>query len=460
MSRGFRNLEANFFLGDTWKVSPALQLNLGARYNLRTAPVEINGRTAIPFDCDCNNVSPIFGFAWRAGGNGRYGVVRGHYSISFGEIFGVTYQQARFNPPEGLNVQVSNPSLVNPLAGIDLSRTGLILLSPDLASPYAHQYHLTWQRQFAAAWTLQWGYIGSRTIKVLQPFTTNRAHPVAGVALTTATVNLRRADAAHYDVIRIGNSSTAALDAAQVRVDLPRKAGLMISAGYTLAKSIDSGSSYIGTAAHGDLSRARAQSEYDSNQDKRGVSDFDTPHTLLIQSSYLLPVRPAGPVIGRLLGGWEVSGATLFRSGAPFTLYIGSDAPGFGNVDGGAGDRPNVVDPRVLGRVVNHPDLSAALLPRTAFDFVRPGQERGNLGRGTFRKDGISNMNLAISRTFRLAPANGHNRTLYFRAEAYNLTNHPQFAEPQRNLSAPDFGKISNTLNDGRILQFTLRLTL
>jgi len=46
------------------------------------------------------------------------------------------------------------------------------------------------------------------------------------------------------------------------------------------------------------------------------------------------------------------------------------------------------------------------------------------------------------------------------RGEAYNLTNHPQFDEPQRNLSAPPFGKITNTLNDGRVLQLGLRLVL
>jgi hypothetical protein len=46
------------------------------------------------------------------------------------------------------------------------------------------------------------------------------------------------------------------------------------------------------------------------------------------------------------------------------------------------------------------------------------------------------------------------------RAEAYNLTNHPQFDEPQRNFSSPSFGRITNTLNDGRVLQIGLRLML
>jgi hypothetical protein len=51
-------------------------------------------------------------------------------------------------------------------------------------------------------------------------------------------------------------------------------------------------------------------------------------------------------------------------------------------------------------------------------------------------------------------------KTLQFRADAFNLTNTPQFDEPQRNLTSPAFGKITNTLNDGRVLQFGLRIGL
>jgi hypothetical protein len=45
------------------------------------------------------------------------------------------------------------------------------------------------------------------------------------------------------------------------------------------------------------------------------------------------------------------------------------------------------------------------------------------------------------------------------RLEVYNLTNTPQFDEPHRNLTSPAFGKITNTLNEGRIMQWGLRLS-
>jgi hypothetical protein len=49
---------------------------------------------------------------------------------------------------------------------------------------------------------------------------------------------------------------------------------------------------------------------------------------------------------------------------------------------------------------------------------------------------------------------------MLLRGEAFNLSNTPQFDEPQRNLSSPAFGKITNTLNDGRIFQLGLRIVL
>ena len=69
------------------------------------------------------------------------------------------------------------------------------------------------------------------------------------------------------------------------------------------------------------------------------------------------------------------------------------------------------------------------------------------------RRDGISNVNAAFSRTFHI----GSEKMLIFRAESINFFNTPQFAEPTLELTAPSFGKITNTLNDGRMFRFLLR---
>ena len=85
---------------------------------------------------------------------------------------------------------------------------------------------------------------------------------------------------------------------------------------------------------------------------------------------------------------------------------------------------------------------------------MAPSDLGGNLGRNTFRKDGIFNVNAAVSRRFAL----GGDRSLLFRAESLNFTNHAQFAEPGLDLTAANFGQITNTLNDGRTFRLMLRI--
>ena len=144
----------------------------------------------------------------------------------------------------------------------------------------------------------------------------------------------------------------------------------------------------------------------------------------------------------------------LAKSGTPFDVIAGSDGEGFGNVDGSPSDRPNLLDPTILGRSVDDPDTSALQVPKSAFQFIQPHDTAGNLGRNVFRKGGIFNVNLAVSKEWGLPG----DTTLLLRAESLNLLNHPQFAEPGRELTSPNFGQITNTLNDGRAFRFGLEL--
>lgn len=121
-------------------------------------------------------------------------------------------------------------------------------------------------------------------------------------------------------------------------------------------------------------------------------------------------------------------------------------------MDANGGDRPNIVDASILGRTIGDPDTSRALLPRAAFQFMQPTDARGNLGRNTFRRGGIRNVNASLTKEWAMR---GEQR-LRFRAESVNLFNTPQFAEPGFDLVLPNFGQITNTLNDGRTFRFWL----
>jgi hypothetical protein len=267
-------------------------------------------------------------------------------------------------------------------------------------------------------------------------------------------VNDRRANQAVFEHLFIHNGSHGYFDAGRVSLVAPRWRGLTLNTSYWFSKAIDTGSNYTNTASGPDARDAIGQVEDDSMIDLKGLSNFDQPHSFLAQASYEIAKPARSGFAGKLFSGWNLSTVLLLKTGTPFTVDSGSDAPGFGNVDGGRGDRPNLLDTSILGRTIGDPDTAERLLPRSAFGFIdAPSQLAGTLGRNTFRKGKIANINASIARTFALA---GETR-LIFRAESINLFNTPQFAEPTKSLTSPSFGQINNTLNDGRAFRFTIR---
>ena len=455
--RGFRNWEMQYYAGDRWKVTDSLTLDLGLRYEPITAPREVRGLTEIPYDSDRNNLAPRLGFAFRPGRG--LGVWRGSYGIHYGQIFDVTYGQARFSPPANLNIAVQAPDLVHPLERLtpeDLdpqARSTVFSMDPELATPYSHQYGLDWQLPLGGGLTLDLGYVGSRTHKLLTLWYTNRAQPVDGIPQTTRTVNLRRPDSRYFDNRLVLNGSRGYFDAAKVVLTIPTWKGLNMEASYWWSKAIDLGNDFSNTASGRSGRLGRSQSEFNSHAEMRAVSSFDQPHAFLLRSTWSLPgTRGASRA---LLGDWKLSTVVLAKSGTPFDVIAGSDGEGFGNVDGSPGDRPNLLDASLLGHSVDDPDTSAGRMPNSGFQFIRPLDTAGNLGRNTFRKDGIFNINAALSKHWAL----GGDATVALLAEALNLFNHPQFAEPGRELTSPNFGQITNTLNDGRAFKFSLNLS-
>ncbi|MBM3787278.1 MAG: TonB-dependent receptor [Acidobacteria bacterium] len=444
--RGFRNNDIAFHAGHSWRAHPNLTLHYGVRYEIMTRPFEVNGLNTVPYDCDCNNVGPRFGLAYRMGG----GILRAAYGIHFGEIFPVTLSQVRYNPPLNTKFEIQVPDLFTPFRQLNIpndpnARSTFLDISPDLATPYAHLYNLTFERNIGRDWRMQAGYVGSRSHKLMMLQYNNRAVPVEGVPQNTATINDRRPDKRYFDLRRTVNGSHGYFDAARISLVLPRFKGLNLETAYWLSKAIDTGASYTNTATGDDGRQGQAQNEKEIWADTKSLSSFHQSHAFLARGAYTAP---------RNLGAWELSGVWLVKSGTPFSVVTGSDAPGFGNVDGDSGDRPNILDPSILGRTIGHPDTSRRLLPRQAFGFIRPTEPRGNIGNNTFRKAGIANVNGSLARTFTLR---GDNR-LILRAESINFFNTPQFAEPWREVSSPNFGFITNTLNDGRSFRFTARL--
>jgi hypothetical protein len=469
--RGFRNWEFAYYVQDTIRVQPTLTLSVGLRHEVVTAPSEVNGLTEIPFPTDANNFSPQFGFAWNPG-RGKT-VVRGGYGVAFSSIFPVLYQRARFNPPAVQVISTDDPLLFDPLRGANPRRLGLNLISPDLVAPYSHLYNFGFERELPANVAFRIGYVGSRTIKLPVTVVSNRARPVPEIETTTRTINLRRPDPDHLEISTAQNMGISYLDGLQIAVDKRTGQGITWSVRYTFSKVINTtgDQSFASIAGTGHSSTI----EDDVVGDMKGLAAFDTPHSLTLGYRYEFPWgRGQRGFKSWFPGGWRVSGTTTFKSGTPTHFHTGSDSPGFGNVDGVRGDRPNLLNAAILGRSLDHPDTSPQILGSGTcqrpgdpgygerymtcayLDTNVPPGERGNLGFQTFRSDGISNWNLALERDFLIREP----VTLQFRSEFINLFNHPQFERPMDEMAFETFGKITNTANRGRVIQFLLRLQL
>lgn len=454
--RGFRNWDLALFAGDQMKVGSRLTLNYGLRYQPSPRPFEVNGLNTIPYPCDCNNLAPALGAAVRL--PGEWGTLRANAGVEYSEILPVTFSQIRFSPPGSVKFVVTAPDLLDPLGvegGVPPNIKGnLYLLDPGLRVPYSYQYNFAWQPWTSRRWRLELGYVGSRSHKLLNMWYLNRAHVVDGIPQTTATINDRRPDPAHAEKRLVVNGSQGYFDAARVSLAVPRWHGISLDAAYWFSKAMDLGSAYSNTAYDIDSRLGRSQSEFDTHADMKGLSTFDQPHSFLGRVTLTAPSRPGSTWMARLWHGWEISSFLLLKTGTPFTVVSGGDGPGYGNVDGNGADRPNLIDPSILGRTIGNPDASRELLPRSAFAYMKPTDERGNLGRDTFRKGGIRNVNAALARTWTVAGE----RRLTLRAESVNLTNTPQFADPGLELANPNFAQITNTLNDGRTFRLQLQV--
>ena len=454
--RGFRNWENAFSVQDTFRASRRLTFSLGLRYEIITAPVEVNNLTAIAYSTDANNFAPQFGFAWNPGGGKT--TLRGGYGIAFGSVFPILYQHARFNPPAVRIIKVDNPNLLDPLRGVDRSAAGqtrseLNLLSPDLVVPYTHVYNFGIERGLPGNLFFRIGYIGSRTFKITTRFVSNRAGVVPGIPITTATINLRRPDPRYLEIKTYSGGTNGYFDGVQLYVDKRMSRGLTWNARYTFSKAIYSGDTYEAQVDGGFHNSVNE----DVVGDLKGLARFDTPHALTVGYRYELPwLRGKPGLASALLGGWKISGTSTFKSGTPTHAHTGSDSPGWGNVDGVGGDRPNLLNTAILWKSLDHPDRSPLIFRREYFDTNLPPGGRGNLGYETFRNDGINNWNLAVEKDFAVKD----NSSLQFRAEFFNASNAPQFDEVAHTIATETFGKIINTANKGRVIQLGLRLRM
>jgi len=327
----------------------------------------------------------------------------------------------------------------------------------NLGDPHTQSFSVGLQYQAAQDFLLDVGYVGTNSgnlpicIGFNQPLIASAANPVHGITNTTVAnaaqrVPIQGLSTGASDCEEVGYANYNAL---QASVTKRFSKGLQFLASYSWAKSLDVAS---GQGTSEDLGGFSGNQTYIPGA--YGPSDFDQTQRLVFNFVYELPLLKSGPAVAQaVLSHWSLSGILVAQSGIPFsvtdsrtgTIYARSGRAECSGVD------PNTsgsLESR-LGGFINP---AGFLPPPVLFN----GTDFGNCGRNSMRGPDQRNLDFAVLRTFPL-PREG--MAIDFRAEAFNLTNHPNFGQPASNLASPaTFGVISTTVSNPRLLQFALKL--
>jgi hypothetical protein len=191
-----------------------------------------------------------------------------------------------------------------------------------------------------------------------------------------------------------------------------------------------------------------------------GRATLDRAHVFTANYVYYLPwYRSQEGFAGHALGGYEISGIITVNSGLPLTVLaqrnrgdpaaIGLNSSGAPNNGSPASPRPNQV-----GNPNSGPKSWDEFFDTAAFEDVSVAGASGNERRGAVTGPGLWRYDMALMKNTRLTES----LNLQFRAEAFNLFNHPNFSTVGTTLGLATYGKVTNT-RDPRILQLALKLT-
>ncbi len=480
---GTRNYEAGAFAQDDWHATQRLTLNLGFRYQVITWPteehnrqsainpangtVELAGVNGVPdtiINNNFGNYSPRFGFAYDLFGTGRT-VLRGGYGIYYfldrGGIDNQLGQQVPFGGsvnytaaqgyrvtftgqvPQGTTPSSTDATAPLPLPGFpnfdpNNPPAGIngFAVRRNEKLPQVQQYDLQVQQQFGTKTVATVGYVGNKSTHLSTgyiqntnpldtPGTAPNPYPNLGQVILNKTDGV-----AHY------NSLQAQLNYRAAR-------GLVFTSSYTWSHNIDNTDGYLGFYAVSDIyTYNHALNKGNSGLDERSVfvasalADLPFGHGHMIGNNW-------GRGLELAAGGWQLNTIVSAETGTPFSVI------GVQNYGNTYSLRANQRGPYPI----THSVLSRPYLLKADFSAPAAGTE-GNTGRNAFYGPGIATGDVSLFKTLQFTERFGTE----LRAEVYNVTNTPQFTNPDTNLSDGTFGQIGGTRNfSERQMQMAVR---
>ena len=464
---GMRKTEYFAFLQDEMKLRPNITLSLGVRYDYFGAFSEIENRgrafdpetcggfcspTAAWYNADPTSVGPRVALTWAPEAFHGKTVIRTGYGIYYGEAQLGDLTGPMNNITSRITLTSSQiPTLtypVDPFIGLGQSiGNAPRALFRNRKNQSIGQWGFSIQHQLPAGMLLDVGYLGNKGTHMFTRTYTNAIdpttglRPLAGFSLT----DYKRMD---------GNSE---FDGLSVALKRQYRSGWLLAASYLWSHSID------------DAGVGGGEADYPQNiacrSCERASSDQDVRHSFTSSAVYQIPFGPGrkymsgNGVAGKVFGGWELSGIGTARTGIPVNVTISRSASSLPDGNSSSPQRPNLVP----GVSLIPPGGQTPSLWINPAAFAIPANGTwGNAGRNVVRAPGAGQIDAALTKRNQITERLG----LEFRAEAFNLLNHPQFGLPNANFSAlGSFGRITQPLNPGatgtgtpRQFQLMLRL--
>ncbi len=479
-----------YFAQDRWRANDALTLTLGVRYEHFGTPINSVATPAFAglfnvdpttFDgpyrlrnkvqADDNNFAPTIGIAYapsfKSGVLGallgdKRSVIRTGYQIGYDSFFNNIASNAATSSPNVVATSiVSTVSAANPRGLANLSTLlpatprsltpldAQTLVDPKLVNPYFQRWSLGVQRELPGNLLVDVSYVGSKGTKLFLQEDLNPLVPAARrITPTTTTPIPANRLSGRFDNLQgqrniRTNAGSSSYHSGQLNVTRRFAQGLAVTGAYTWSKLMDNGSDVFGVTGTNAQAMAAVPSIFGGLPAERAVSLFDRTHRASITYVYDLPfLREQRGVVGRVIGGWQLSGILTFETGVPLNITNGQDADSIGgnldrpdfNPSGGKNVRalPNAASP--TGYV--NPDANNAPIARSDAMFIgiaANSGRTGNLGRNTLRTPGVNNWDMNLAKKFVVT----EQINLQFRAEFFNVLNHPQFGIPSASAFSP-----------------------
>jgi hypothetical protein len=500
--RGLRNWSLGAYVQDEWRVTSRFTLNYGLRYEAVNPITEIADRlnafvpgvqskifpsapagVLFPGDpgihsgiaASDNAFMPRIGFAWDPSGDGKW-AIRAGYGLFYDQFQngpGTASQipissvpWAQFNQYGGAGLNFANPYAghIYPSPNTFVYPTTLFVMDPTARAPYVHEWNFGIERSLFGQYLLQVRYAGSKGTHLPRNIEANPA--VYGAGATAQNADQRRIYAGcpaaggpctYSTIAELTNITNSTYESGQVTISRRYAEGLAFSTSYWYSKSLDYHSSMnLGGASSQPLAGENDLAQNPFNlAAEHGPSLFDARHRFVASGSWEPRIANTAPAaIRKIFGGWQINVIATHNSATPFTVYDSTNVSLQANsppISGYPASRPNAI-----GNPNNGPHTVNAWINASAFQRLNPVTQAGqfgNAGRNIARGPAFTNFDTSLTRNFALTES----MRVQFRAESFNVANHPNFGLPVADMNSPNFGQIL-TASSPRLMQFALKL--